>query len=211
MHLEIRTTTNGRKHHIIIEKVPKLASFPVTFVFRHWNDEHKQGWLWPCSSGRNLRPGCGDGWWFDLAGFGRNLLFVNCDLTAQSCNFLLYIHWPSIFVFYHQTHMSEILSLMANLRFSDEDINSMETLYFVEDHQVEGTYKWILGRVLAPLVVDHVMLLRVLKSSEEGLMVVRHMQPMVTVGDRGKGIGVNPSKVTCSKRTHNQKDVDGLL
>ncbi|KAK8561842.1 hypothetical protein V6N13_149010 [Hibiscus sabdariffa] len=178
MHLEIRTTTNGRKHQIIIEKVPKLASFPVTFVVRHWNDEHTQGWLWPCSSDRNLRPGCCDGWWFDLAGFGRNLLSVNCDLTArklwklfhwqlvinESCNFLLYIHWPSIFVFYNQTHMSEILSLMANLRFSDEDINSMETLYFVEDHQVEGTYKWILGRVLAPLAVDHDMLLRVFKA-----------------------------------------------
>ncbi|KAK8713804.1 hypothetical protein V6N13_149013 [Hibiscus sabdariffa] len=94
MHLEIRTTTNGRKHHIIIEKVPKLASFPVTFVFRHWNDEHKQGWLWPCSSGRNLRPGCGDGWWFDLAGFGRNLLFVNCDLTARKLWKLF--HWQLV-------------------------------------------------------------------------------------------------------------------
>ncbi|KAK8561841.1 hypothetical protein V6N13_149011 [Hibiscus sabdariffa] len=29
-------------------------------------------------------------------------------------------------------------------------------------------------------------------------------------GDRGKGIGVNPSKVACSKRTHSQKDADGL-
>ncbi|KAK8559299.1 hypothetical protein V6N13_098874 [Hibiscus sabdariffa] len=178
-------------------------------------------WLWPCYGGRNLRQGYYDGWWFDLAGFGRNPLSVICDLIVrkswklfhwqllvingtyennwqdwdlisaikgQLCkclayllrdsqsqflycctslkftNSLLFIHWLSIFVFYNQTYMSNITSLMANLRFTDEDINSMETLDFAEDHQVEGSEKWIVGRVFAPSAVEHDMLLLVFKA-----------------------------------------------
>ncbi|KAK8559298.1 hypothetical protein V6N13_098873 [Hibiscus sabdariffa] len=46
--------------------------------------------------------------------------------------------------------------------------------------------------------------------SNEGMMAGCHMQPMVTTEDCGNGIGMNPSKVAHSKRTHNRKDADGL-
>ncbi|KAK8554883.1 hypothetical protein V6N13_118564 [Hibiscus sabdariffa] len=43
--------------------------------------------------------------------------------------------------------MSNISSLMANLRFTDEDLEGMDALQFEDNHHVEGLDKWIVGKV----------------------------------------------------------------
>ncbi|KAL4323693.1 hypothetical protein GQ457_11G021010 [Hibiscus cannabinus] len=60
--------------------------------------------------------------------------------------------------------MSDLTSLMANLMFTEEDLEGMETLQFEEERQVEGSETWLVGKVIASSPIDHDKLLRVFKA-----------------------------------------------
>ncbi|KAK9007065.1 hypothetical protein V6N11_019393 [Hibiscus sabdariffa] len=59
--------------------------------------------------------------------------------------------------------MADITSMIAKLHFTKEDFDDMDTLQFEEDHHVEGSEKWVGGKVLTPLLIDNDMLIRVFK------------------------------------------------
>ncbi|KAK8593067.1 hypothetical protein V6N12_045154 [Hibiscus sabdariffa] len=70
------------------------------------------------------------------------------SLSAQFPNFL----------------MSDILKMIANLRFTEEKLGDMETLSFEEEHQVEGSESWLVGKVLTPIVIDHELFILVFRA-----------------------------------------------
>ncbi|KAK8676665.1 hypothetical protein V6N13_142235 [Hibiscus sabdariffa] len=124
---------------------------------------------------------------------------------------------------------------MANLHFTEEDFENMESLHFEKEHQVEGSDKWIVGKVLAPAAVDHDMLIQVdsgkskldvvhrpkpsivltkkgvvaaatlVPTRDEGVVIARPMQTVMTTG-----VALSSSKIQSSKRTYSPKDAEGL-
>ncbi|KAK8716475.1 hypothetical protein V6N13_043782 [Hibiscus sabdariffa] len=46
----------------------------------------------------------------------------------------------------------------------DLDIEDMDALHFKEEHHIEGSNKWIIGKVFAPLPIDQDKLIRVIKA-----------------------------------------------
>ncbi|KAK8578998.1 hypothetical protein V6N12_069333 [Hibiscus sabdariffa] len=143
--------------------------------------------------------------------------------------------FSNAFFFNLTISMSNISSLMANLHFTEEDFENMESLHFEKEHQVEGSDKWIVGKVLAPAAVDHDMLIQVdsgkskldvvhrpkpsivltkkgvvaaatlVPTRDEGVVIARPMQTVMTTG-----VALSSSKIQSSKRTYSPKDAEGL-
>ncbi|KAK8583986.1 hypothetical protein V6N12_068238 [Hibiscus sabdariffa] len=86
--------------------------------------------------------------------------------------------------------MSDILKMMANLRFTEKEIDETDTLHFEDEHQVEGIshrghfYYW------SEYVPFHAI---------------------VVNGDNGKGSRVEGSKGRSYKRCYGRKDIEGSL
>ncbi|KAK8510026.1 hypothetical protein V6N12_035349 [Hibiscus sabdariffa] len=74
---------------------------------------------------------------------------ISCLRGVISSGFwkLLYEQLVLFEHFFFQELMSNISSLMANLRFTDEDLEGMDALQFEDNHHVEGLDKWIVGKV----------------------------------------------------------------
>ncbi|KAK8980469.1 hypothetical protein V6N11_029029 [Hibiscus sabdariffa] len=73
---------------------------------------------------------------------------ISCLRGVISSGFwkLLYEQLVLFEHFFFQELMSNISSLMANLRFTDEDLEGMDALQFEDNHHVEGLDKWIVGK-----------------------------------------------------------------
>ncbi|KAK8628436.1 hypothetical protein V6N13_064143 [Hibiscus sabdariffa] len=128
--------------------------------------------------------------------------------------------------------MADITSMIAKLHFTKEDFDDMDTLQFEEDHHVEGSEKWVGGKVLTPLLIDNDMLIRVFKPVEstrpnqdnvkkpkQSIVFTKHVEPTVVNdevflvirtqnSDRRKGVGSSSSTSKGSKRTNRRKDGD---
>ncbi|KAK8997817.1 hypothetical protein V6N11_012354 [Hibiscus sabdariffa] len=111
--------------------------------------------------------------------------------------------------------MTDIASLMAKLRFTEEDLDSMDTLQFEEDHHVEEFQydTWLKAESTRPNQ-DNV------KKPKLGIVFTKHTEPTgvreegilvmrAQNGDRGKGVGSDSSTSKGSKRTHGRKDGEG--
>ncbi|KAK9002252.1 hypothetical protein V6N11_024937 [Hibiscus sabdariffa] len=59
--------------------------------------------------------------------------------------------------------MSDILKMMANLRFTEKEIEEIDMLHFEGEHQVEGSESWLAGKVLTPIHIDHELFIRVFR------------------------------------------------
>ncbi|KAK8715992.1 hypothetical protein V6N13_043315 [Hibiscus sabdariffa] len=122
--------------------------------------------------------------------------------------------------------------MIANLRFTEEKLGDMETLSFEEEHQVEGSESWLVGKFGEWLRVDFrkpkhagvwhpkqgiVLTKRDVDDREassnvvceSGTLVPHPSQAMVVGGDHGKSACVEDTKTKNTKRTYVRKDNDG--
>ncbi|KAK9029837.1 hypothetical protein V6N11_031282 [Hibiscus sabdariffa] len=118
--------------------------------------------------------------------------------------------------------MSDISSLMANLRFTDEDLEGMDALQFEDDHHVEGLDKWIVEKVdsAQPKITT-------IRRSQPGIVITKKdagfaNQPIpknnkgalvdrTVQSERGKGSVIGtPKAKNSTKRLYNHKDGKGL-
>ncbi|KAK9035201.1 hypothetical protein V6N11_077249 [Hibiscus sabdariffa] len=90
-----------------------------------------------------------------------DLLVVRIEIGMASDCLVRGFPWPS---FCSNNLMTDISTLMAQLRFSEEDLVDIDVLHIEEDHLVEGSEKCLVGKVLAPMSIDHDMLIRVFKA-----------------------------------------------
>ncbi|KAK8650545.1 hypothetical protein V6N13_140180 [Hibiscus sabdariffa] len=127
--------------------------------------------------------------------------------------------------------MTDIASLMAKLRFTEEDLDSMDTLQFEEDHHVEGLEKWLCSLLLEggtpEFQYDTWLKAESTRPNQDnvkkpklGIVFTKHTEPTgvreegilvmrAQNGDRGKGVGSDSSTSKGSKRTHGRKDGEG--